>query len=123
MFYSDNKNFDFDLKFGKVGEKRLNAILAEKKFEIKRDRKARLTGNVSVEYECRGKPSGIATTKADWWAFIINDEDIDDKIILIEVNRLKKIARAQHKLTGHAPSGDDKKSKCVLVPFKTLLQG
>jgi hypothetical protein len=123
MFYSDNKNFDFDLKFGKVGEKKLNAILEGKKFEVKRDRKAHGTGNVSVEYECRGKKSGISTTKAEWWAFIVHEGNSDRKIILIEIEKLKAITRDFYKRKGYEPSGDNKKSKCVLIPMQSLLQG
>lgn len=37
--------------------------------EIKEDFLAAKTGNAAVEYESRGKPSGIAVTKADFWWF------------------------------------------------------
>jgi len=39
------------------------------KFEIKDDMTASRTGNVGVEFECRGKPSGINVTEADYWVF------------------------------------------------------
>ncbi len=38
-------------------------------FEIKEDIKCAQTGNVVVEYESWGRPSGIMTTVADWWVF------------------------------------------------------
>lgn len=36
-------------------------------FEVKNDELAEDTGNVGIEFECRGKPSGIVTTKSDYW--------------------------------------------------------
>ena len=38
-------------------------------FEIKEDFLCGETGNTVVEYECRGKPSGIAVTKADYYIY------------------------------------------------------
>ena len=35
----------------------------------------------------RDKLSGISTTQAKWWAFVISNE----QIILIETNKLKKL--------------------------------
>jgi hypothetical protein len=53
----DNKDFDLRL--------RTNGLT----FEVKNDLKAYQTGNVAIEYECRGKASGLATTKADFWVY------------------------------------------------------
>jgi len=41
-------------------------------FEIKEDIKCAQTGNVVVEYESWGRPSGIMTTVADYWVFRIH---------------------------------------------------
>lgn len=40
-------------------------------FEVKNDLMAAKTGNAAIEYECRGKPSGIAVTEADYWVYKI----------------------------------------------------
>lgn len=40
-------------------------------FEVKNDLMAAKTGNAAIEYECRGKPSGIAVTKADYLVYKI----------------------------------------------------
>jgi len=37
-------------------------------FEVKNDVMSARTGNVAIEFECRGKPSGVAVSKADVWA-------------------------------------------------------
>ncbi len=52
-------------------------------FEVKDDRMASKTGNVAIEYESRGFPSGIANTKADYWVF-----RIDNKFYLIATEAL-----------------------------------
>ena len=41
-------------------------------YEIKSDRYAHNTGNLVVEFYCRGKDSGIRTSLADIWVFIID---------------------------------------------------
>ena len=38
----------------------------EIKFEVKWDLKATQTGNVAIEYESRGRPSGLSVTQADY---------------------------------------------------------
>ena len=38
-------------------------------FEVKYDIAVERTGNVAIEYESRGKPTGIAITEADYWVY------------------------------------------------------
>lgn len=38
-------------------------------FEVKYDLKVETTGNIAIEYECRGRPTGIAATEADYWVY------------------------------------------------------
>ena len=57
---ADRKKFDLDLKYGKVREKRVADMLQDKKIEVKSERDMWVrTGNIAIEYECYGKPSGI----------------------------------------------------------------
>jgi len=42
--------------------------------EVKREPSALRWGNVFVEFECRNKPSGITTSKADVYVFVIGHE-------------------------------------------------
>jgi len=60
-----NSDFRYDLKVGQLEEKWLAELLQSKTLEVKRDFKASQTGRVFVEFFCRGKPSGVATTEAD----------------------------------------------------------
>jgi hypothetical protein len=41
--------------------------------EVKHDRHAHRTGKLAVEVESRGRPSGILTSTADFWAFVSGD--------------------------------------------------
>ncbi|MBI5916866.1 MAG: hypothetical protein HY842_15945 [Bacteroidetes bacterium] len=38
-------------------------------FEVKNDLMAAQTGNVAIEYECRGKPTALSATTADYWVY------------------------------------------------------
>ena len=65
---ADRKKFDLDLAYGKVREQRIADMLQDKKIEVKSERDLWMkTGNSAIEYECYGKPSGIAATEADYW--------------------------------------------------------
>ena len=84
-----NSDFRHDLEVGQLSEKFLADLLENRTIEVKRDFLAAKTGNVFVEYESRGKPSGIATSTADYWAFVLDDE----RIIMIPRGLLKVMAR------------------------------
>jgi len=42
-------------------------------FEVKADKMAHRTGNIAIEYQCNKQPSGITATKADYWAYFIDE--------------------------------------------------
>ena len=85
MEYSSD--FKYDLGVGKLkGETKLHTMLEDSKIEVKFDRKTRDTGNVFIEYESRGKPSGIKTTQADYWAYFIGD----DEVYILSLEKLKE---------------------------------
>ena len=64
--------FDIDLQYGQVREKRLADMLSNDKIEVKTERDIwKTTGNIAIEYKCKGKPSGIAVTEAKWWAHVL----------------------------------------------------
>lgn len=109
------RGWDIDLPIGEYGENKLVNILQGGKIECKFDIMALETGNLFVEYESWGKPSGIVTTEASHWAFIL---DNIETIIIIEIKRLKEIARRHwdNKVSG----GDEGKSKGVLVPLQEV---
>jgi len=61
-----------------------------KKFEVKEDFKCEFTGNVAVEYECRGKLSGISVSTAEYYIYKIHEEKNKIVHLLIPTIELKK---------------------------------
>ncbi len=49
------------------------ALLLVTTVEVKHDRHAPRTGQVAVEVESRGRPSGILTSSAEYWVFVCGD--------------------------------------------------
>lgn len=67
------ETFDKDLRDGKAREDAFVHVMLRSRVEHKRDKKASRTGNVAIEFECKGsngeiKPSGIMITEAQIWA-------------------------------------------------------
>jgi hypothetical protein len=111
------KNFDIDIEYGRQGENYLLDILETKRIEVKTDRIAHITGNVAVEYRYRGRPSGIATTEADYWAFILYDMTT---IIMVPTDKLKAIAREKYRQDQITLGGDENASEMILIPINEL---
>ena len=77
-------DFNYDLKVGQVAEKKIADIIQNKTIEVKNDLLTAKTGNVFIEYECRGKPSGISTTQSDFYCFVV-----EDTMIILPTKKLK----------------------------------
>ena len=117
--FNNNKKFDIDLKYGQVREKRLANIIENKKIEVKTERDWwRKTGNIAIEIESYGKPSGLKSTKADYWVHILADGKEDYCMLLFTVPALKKLA-SKYKNKWRM-MGDNKASKCILIPLKEI---
>jgi hypothetical protein len=87
-----NSDWDKDFSFGLEGETLVEELLTRgKTVEVKRDARWRDTGNLYIEYACfyqgvkAWKPSGIAVTKADYWAFVI-----EGTVLFVPLELLKK---------------------------------
>jgi hypothetical protein len=114
-------DFDIDLKFGQEAEELVRHIGTTATIEVKRDKWTCKTGNVAVEYKSRGKPSGIAVTKAEWWAFVLSDSPFNDEVILlIKTSKLKGIARGYWNRGNTKKMGDGNTSEAVLIPLSKL---
>jgi hypothetical protein len=73
-------NWDLDLTHGQVGEALVNDLLTGGfTVEVKRDRRWAETGTIYIETHCwynseeAWKESGLLVTKADYWAFVLNE--------------------------------------------------
>mgnify|MGYP003671801769 FL=1 len=110
-------NFTKDLSYGKKHEKLVMKSLEN--FELKTDRMAHKTGNVYVEFQSRGKDSGIRASKSDTWIFKIpNGRDTHLFSIHIPLTRLRKLVSKDYKVV---PGGDKLTSRGYLVPLTDLI--
>jgi len=79
-------------------------------YEVKKDKMTKRTGNVAIEFECSGKPSGISTTKADNYLYFIEGENVYYEI---PVDYIKQVI-AENKYKRKVRGGDDYRSHCYL---------
>ena len=112
-------NFDLDLKFGQEKENELQEILHNEPLECKCDKRCIDTGNVFVEFEDRGKPSGISITKSTFYAFCLYKKEREKKQIwvLIPTELLKKLMKKYPVKSG----GDNWEARGHIIPKEDLL--
>lgn len=119
-------DFDLDLKFGEFHEQLLFQSLSKTgnvTVEVKTDRLTVKTGNLAVEFRYRGRPSGIQTTKADEYFFVVVEENGSIRYRFnIPTARLKKIAHSRFKDGFTIRGGQNNDSEMVLVPVESLLR-
>ena len=95
-----NNKFDIDLKYGKERESKVASLLiADKdKVEVKTERDWWYkTGNIAIEVECFGKPSGLSVTKADYWVHVLATGKQDYCKLVFDVSKLKQIVEMKKK--------------------------
>jgi hypothetical protein len=85
------------------------------KYEVKSDRMACTTGNVAIEIACNGKPSGVSSTEANFYAYFIVYPTMSPTLYLIPTDALKEliIDKKYRRVKG----GDGWRSEMVLVPI------
>ena len=113
-----NSDFAFDLKMGQDEEIWLADLLRGKTVEVKRDYIASRTGNLFVEFSSRGKASGLATTRADFWAFILDGE----RVVIVPTEYLQQVARQAYSEGRTVRGGDNNTSEGVLVKIEELVR-
>jgi len=95
-------------------------MLQDKKIEVKSERNmwAR-TGNIAIEYECYGKPSGISSTESDYWFHNLCIGDDTFATLVFDVPSLKHIIdNLDEKRT--VSGGDNGASRMYLVNLQKL---
>ena len=117
---NDRKKFDIDLEYGKVREKQVADMLQDKKIEVKSERGMwQRTGNIAIEYESYGKPSGIAATESDYWFHNLCIDDDTFCTLVFKTDSLKKIIdNLDYKRS--VSGGDHNASKMYLVNLQKL---
>ena len=111
--------FDLDLQFGKRFENAFQKFV-KGTLECKCDRIWHRTGNVYIETESRGKPSGINVTTAKNYVFCLysKERSDDDQIwLVIPTNLLKEFIKDYP----IKPGGDNNTSRGHIVPAKDLI--
>lgn len=119
--------FDIDLQYGQEGENWLKYLGTDQALiEVKTERDQwATTGNAVFEYECRGKPSGIAVTASDYWAHIFKLKNQTLMTYIWATPDLKDTLRQcihtpRHLGSRLANGGDDNLSKVILIPIPSL---
>ena len=114
-------NFDIDLDFGKVGEKKVEQMFeGNGRIEVKTERDIwRRTGNIAVEIRCRGKLSGISTTDAKMWIHMLKDGGGGFIFPVDELREKIKQRQKEGKLK-LVMGGDDNAAQLALLPIKEL---
>ena len=116
----DRKKFDIDLAYGEVREKAIADMLQNKKVEVKSERGMWIkTGNIAIEYESYGKPSGIEATESDYWFHNLCVGDDIYATLVFETEQLKKILEiipSKKSVSG----GDHNASRMWLLPLRNL---
>ena len=118
---SQLKKFDIDLQFGKQWEVFVDDLFSgAKTCEVKTERDQwSSTGNIFVEYECNGVPSGIASTTADIWHINLVLNDGLESYIGFPTKKLRElIARKDPK---KVKGGDGYRARGFLISIKSLL--
>lgn len=100
--FGKDYRWDFILKSPSDGSLR--------KFEMKSDSMAHITGNFAMEYESRGKPSGVSRTLADYYIYEVERGKSSD-YWLISTTEIKNMIESKfyhRKVVGGDPGSQTK---------------
>lgn len=87
------------------------------KIEVKEDFMVAMTGNVAVEYSCRGAPSGVSVSKADWYVYKLHAADGSTSLHEIPTAYLRVLC--EESKFKHVIGGDrNSNTKLVLIPVQ-----
>jgi hypothetical protein len=116
----NRKKFDLDLTYGEIREEKIAAMLTDKKVEVKSERDIwQNTGNICIEYECWGKPSGIRATESDYWFHNLCIGDDEYCTLVFKTTTLKKIVDKLDTFKT-VSGGDGNASRMFLVNLQKL---
>ena len=98
-----NNDYRYDIK---VKLKTGNIVL----IEVKEDFMCKNTGNVAVEFQCRGKPSGIERSEADYFIYKVHTPD-EAELLSISKRKLMNLIETKqyHSIKVGGDSGSQTK--------------
>ncbi|HEY7823360.1 MAG TPA: hypothetical protein VIG24_11020 [Acidimicrobiia bacterium] len=122
-----NPDFDVDLRTGALGEHLVGTFWEELQrtgtVEVKVDRGAWRTGNHYVEVHQwdgeRWKPSGLSTTKAEWWAVV---SPSGQGFVVVRTSLLRELVRDAEMRTQPIKSERTNASAGRLVKMDVLVR-
>ena len=118
---ADRKKFDLDLAYGEVREDKIADMLQNKKIEVKSEKDMwQKTGNICIEYQSWGKPSGIEATESDYWFHNLCVGEEEYCTLVFETSVLRKIIKANKFRS--VSGGDNNASRMYLLPLKKLFE-
>jgi hypothetical protein len=116
----NRKKFDLDLEYGTVREDKVAEMLQDKKIEVKSERSMWMkTGNIAIEYESWGKPSGIRATESDYWFHNLCVGDNEYCTLVFKTEVLRTIVDKLDKFKT-VSGGDNNASKMFLINLQKL---
>ena len=116
------RKFDVDLEFGKQWEEHIDEMFSgAKKCEVKTERdKWASTGNICIEIESYGKPSGLTSTEAELWVHnLVKDNELCCSLVF-NTDKLRQVMTKIEPYT--VMGGDNTASKMYLVNIAKLLK-
>ena len=117
---ANRKKFDIDLAYGTVREEKIAEMLTNKKIEVKSEKDMwQKTGNICIEYESQGKPSGIKATEADYWFHNLCVGDNEFCTLVFKTDVLRTIVDKLDTFKT-VSGGDHKASRMFLVNLQKL---
>jgi hypothetical protein len=116
----NRKKFDIDLEYGQVREQLVADMLQNKKIEVKSERDMwQRTGNIAIEYQSYGKPSGIDATESDYWFHNLCVGDETFCTLVFDTKSLKRIINnLDYKRS--VSGGDNNASRMYLLNIQKL---
>ena len=116
----DRKKFDIDLQYGKIREEQVAEMLQNGKIEVKSEKDIwQKSGNLCIEYESYGKPSGIKATESDYWFHNLCMGDDIYATIVFRTDTLRKII-ASLDYVKTVSGGDHYASRMYLLNLQKL---
>ena len=116
----NRKKFDIDLQYGKVREKDVADMLQDKKIEVKSERDMwQRTGNIAIEYQSYGKPSGIDATTSDYWFHNLCIGEETFATLVFNTDNLRRIIKNLDKKKS-VSGGDNNASRMYLLNLQKL---
>ena len=116
----NRKKFDIDLQYGKVREKDVADMLQDKKIEVKSERDMwQKTGNIAIEYQSYGKPSGIDATTSDYWFHNLCIGKETFATLVFNTDNLRRIIKNLDKKKS-VSGGDNNASRMYLLNLQKL---